>query len=72
MHDGFLVRDFGLYGMSGGPVFDTSATVVGIQGSVTDVRKSTNGTQTIDVQNAAAIRSERIRDLAKAAFVEIP
>lgn len=63
IHDGFLVRDFGLFGMSGGPVFDKDAIVLGMQASVTDPRISTNGTRSITVENAAAIRSNLIRDL---------
>ena len=64
-HDGFLVRDVGLFGMSGGPVFDTSGVVVGMQGSVTQPRASSNGGRTISVENALAIRSGLILDLLK-------
>jgi hypothetical protein len=65
-HDGFSVRDFGLYGMSGGPVFDIKGTVFGIQGSVTQPRVSEGGSgQSITVQNAVAIRSALILDLLK-------
>lgn len=65
-HDGFLVRDLGLYGMSGGPVFDAKGFVFGIQGSVTQPRKSVGSSgETIAVQNALAIRSILILDLLK-------
>ena len=66
-HDGFLVRDFGLFGMSGGPVFDTSGTVLGVQGSVTEPRQSTSGDgkRTIAVENAMVIRSNLILDFIK-------
>jgi S1-C subfamily serine protease len=59
-HNGFLIRDFGLYGMSGGPVVDVNGSVIGMQASVTDPRESTNGTRTITVQNAVAIANARI------------
>lgn len=67
IHDGFLVRDVGLFGMSGGPVFDVNGIVVGMQGSVTQPRisKSSSG-RTISVENAVVIRSGRIRDFLKA------
>lgn len=66
VHEGFLVRDFGLFGMSGGPVFDTSGTVVGIQGSVTTPRVSTSSDgRTISVENALAIRSGLVFDFIK-------
>lgn len=64
-HQGFLVRDFGLFGMSGGPVVDMYGVVVGIQGAVTDPRTSSNGTQTISVQNAMVIQSDLFVALAR-------
>ena len=65
-HDGFLVRDVGLFGMSGGLVFDTHGVVVGMQGSVTPPRVSTHSSgRTISVENALAIRSDLILDLLK-------
>jgi len=65
-HDGFLVRDVGLFGMSGGPVFDTKGVVVGVQGSVTQPRISKNAAgRSISVENAVAIRSNLILDLLK-------
>ena len=65
-HDGFLVRDFGLFGMSGGPVFDTSGMVLGVQGSVTQPRVSTGrGGRSISVENALAIRSNLILEFIK-------
>jgi len=63
-HDGFLVRDVGLFGMSGGPVFDVRGVVVGVQASVTEPRESTNAAgRTISVENAVAIRSDLILEL---------
>jgi S1-C subfamily serine protease len=63
-HDGFLVRDFGLFGMSGGPVFDKAGTVIGMQGSVTAPRVSEGaGGRKITVENAAVIRSGLILEL---------
>lgn len=65
-HDGFLVRDFGLFGMSGGPVFDVKGLVVGIQGSITPPRTSTSpGGRSISVENALAIRSNLMLDSLK-------
>lgn len=64
-HDGFLVRDVSLFGMSGGPVFDPSGVVVGMQGSVTQPRTSSNGQRIISVENALAIRSSLILDVLK-------
>ena len=64
-HDGFSVRDVGLFGMSGGPIFDIDGLVVGMQASVTDPRTSTNGSRTITVENAVAVKSELILDLLK-------
>ena len=65
-HDGFLVRDVGLFGMSGGPVFDVGGTAVGMQGSVTKPRISKNAAgRSISVENAVAIRSNLILNLLK-------
>jgi hypothetical protein len=65
-HNGFLVRDLGLYGMSGGPVFDISGMVFGIQGSVTQPRTSSGGAaSSITVQNAVAVRSSLMLNLLK-------
>lgn len=64
-HEGFLVRDVGLFGMSGGPIFDIEGRVVGMQASVTDPRVSSNGARTITVENAIAIQSSLIEDLLK-------
>jgi S1-C subfamily serine protease len=61
-HRGFLIRDFGLYGMSGGPVVDIHGRVLGMQASVTDPRESTNGSRTITVQNAVAIGGDVIQE----------
>lgn len=63
-HDGFLVRDLGLFGMSGGPIFNVSGKVVGMQGSVTQPRVSSGGGgRSISVENALAIRSELMLSL---------
>lgn len=71
IHDGFLVRDFGLFGMSGGPVFDTGGMVMGMQASVTNPRVSTNGTRSISVENALAVKSSIILDLLKTNGIQI-
>ena len=61
-HDGFLVRDFGLFGMSGGPVIDIDGTVWGIQASVTNPRVSEGpGGRKISVENAIAIKADNIK-----------
>jgi len=71
-HDGFLIRDVGLFGMSGGPVFDVDGIVVGIQGSITDPRVSQNAAgRTIAVENAVAIKSELVIDLANKSKVKL-
>jgi S1-C subfamily serine protease len=62
-HTGFAIRDFGLFGMSGGPVVDINGHVLGMQASITDPRDSTNGIRTITVQNAVAIENSRIIEL---------
>jgi len=73
VHDGFLVRDFGLFGMSGGPVFDVNGTVVGIQASVTKPRESKNADgRKISVENACVIRSNLILDLLEKHQVRLP
>jgi S1-C subfamily serine protease len=65
-HEGFLIRDVGLFGMSGGPIFDKEGVVVGALGSVTPPRISQHETgRTISVENAIAIRSGLILDLLK-------
>jgi len=63
IHDGFLVRDFGLFGMSGGPVFDIDGVVLGMQASVTAPRISEGSDgRKISVENAMVIRSNLILD----------
>lgn len=65
-HDGYLVRDLGLYGMSGGSVFDIRGTIIGMQGSVTSPRTSVGGSGgSISVQNAVIIRSSLISEFLK-------
>lgn len=62
-HEGFLVRDAGLFGMSGGPVFDTEGVLVGMQASVA-TRVSESGTgHSISVDNACVIGSQHIIEL---------
>jgi hypothetical protein len=57
-HTGYLARDVGLFGMSGGPVFDVNGVVVGIQAAVTDRRVSKNADgREIAVENAMVIGS---------------
>lgn len=66
-HDGFLIRDVGLFGMSGGPVFNVNGNIVGMQGSVTKPRESKNSSgRTISVENAVVISSKRISEFLKA------
>jgi len=72
-HDGFLVRDVGLFGMSGGPVFDPDGYVVGIQASVTEPRESKNAAgRKIIVENACAIRGNLILSFLKKQKIKIP
>ena len=70
-HKGFAIRDFGLFGMSGGPVVDINGHVLGMQASVTDPRESTNGTRTIIVQNAIAIANDRVIQLLQDNNIEV-
>lgn len=57
-HPGYLARDVGLFGMSGGPVFDVNGVVVGIQAAVTARRVSKNADgREISVENAIVIGS---------------
>ncbi len=65
VHTGQLIRDVGLFGMSGGPVFDTDGRVFGMQAS-TSQRSSTNGERTINVENAVAVSGNLILALMKA------
>jgi len=64
-HEGYLVRDVGLFGMSGGPVFNKKGEVIGMQGSVTAPRTSSNGDRTISVENAMVISSKILIDTLK-------
>lgn len=62
----FLTRDFGLFGMSGGPVFDRGGRVFGIQSAVTEPRESRGaGGRSIIVENAIVTRNEFLLDLIK-------
>lgn len=63
-HNGFLARDVGLFGMSGGPVFDVTGLVVGVQAAVTDRRVSKNADgREISVENAMVIGSPIVTDV---------
>jgi S1-C subfamily serine protease len=72
-HVGFLARDVGLFGMSGGPIVDPDGYVVGLQAAVTDRRVSTNpdGRQ-ISVENAIAIGSDVVVAFLSAHAIVIP
>jgi len=65
VHSGYLVRDVSLFGMSGGPVFNKKGKVIGVQGSVTSPRTSSNGARAIAVENAMVISSKIIIDTLK-------
>jgi S1-C subfamily serine protease len=70
---GFLARDVGLFGMSGGPVVDPDGYVVGVQAAVTDRRVSTNPDgREISVENALAIGSDVLADFLNAHGVLVP
>jgi S1-C subfamily serine protease len=72
-HVGFIARDVGLFGMSGGPVVDPDGRVVGVQAAVTDRRKSTNPDgREISVENAIAIGSEIVLNFLTAHGIGIP
>jgi serine protease Do len=72
-HVGFLARDVGLFGMSGGPVVDPDGYVVGVQAAVTDRRVSTNPDgREISVENALAIGSDVLADFLNAHGVLVP
>lgn len=61
MHEGFLARDLGLFGMSGGPIFDIDGFLVGMQGSITPQRISEGaGGRRIPVENAMIIKTEYV------------
>ena len=65
----FLTRDFGLFGMSGGPVFD--GKVFGIQSAVTKPRESKGaGGRSIIVENAIVTRNDFLLDLIKKNKIE--
>ncbi len=64
-HNGYPVRDAGLYGMSGGPVFDADGNVVGVQGSIIS-RDSKNAVgQSIAVHNAFSLQMNKFVDLMR-------
>jgi len=61
LHQGFMMTEFSLFGMSGGPVVTTDGAVVGMQASVTNPRVSIGaGGRQIIIENAVAIGSEHI------------
>lgn len=68
----FLTRDFGLFGMSGGPVFDKKGKVVGIQSAVTKPRVSKGaGDRSITVENAIVTTNEFLLKLIKENNIKI-
>jgi serine protease Do len=72
-HVGFLARDVGLFGMSGGPIVDPDGHVVGVQASVTDRRVSKNPDgREISVENAIAIGSEVVANFLASHGVAVP
>lgn len=55
-YDALLMRDFGLFGMSGGPVVDVDGQVVGMQSAVMPPRVSIGGNgRRLTVENGIAI-----------------
>ena len=64
-HNGYLARDTGYFGMSGGPAFDIYGNILGMQGSITNPRISTDasGKISIAVQNAVIIKADIIKKL---------
>jgi S1-C subfamily serine protease len=70
-HDGFMMTEFSLFGMSGGPVVTRDGTVVGMQASITDPRVSEGaGGRRITIENAVAIGSEHIHVLLTQVMTE--
>jgi hypothetical protein len=61
VHDGFLVRDIGLPGMSGCPVFDTSGWALGMQAAVLSRQCVTAAGRKLVVDNALVIRAAHIQ-----------
>lgn len=60
-HEGFMMTEFSLFGMSGGPVVAADGTVVGMQASVTKPRISEGaGGRKISIENAIAIDAQHI------------
>jgi S1-C subfamily serine protease len=61
VHEGFMMTEFSLFGMSGGPVVTPDGTVVGMQASVMHPRVSVGvGGREIRIENAVAVGSEHI------------
>ena len=61
LHDGFMMTEFSLFGMSGGPVVNVLGDVVGMQASVTHPRVSVGaGGRQISIENAVAVGSEHV------------
>ena len=68
-HDGYLVRDMGYFGMSGGPAFDIYGKILGMQGSISH-RINASGNVSIPVQNAVIIKNDVIKKLLNDNSVE--
>jgi S1-C subfamily serine protease len=61
-YDALLMRDFGLFGMSGGPAVDVDGLVVGMQSAVTPTRISIGGEgRRIAVENGIAVTADELR-----------
>lgn len=72
-HVGFIARDVGLFGMSGGPVVDPNGRVVGVQAAVTDRRKSISPDgREISVENAIVIGSDVVNSYLNVNGVAVP
>jgi len=68
-HDGYLVRDMGYFGMSGGPAFDIYGNVLGMQGSITN-RTNASASISISVQNAVIIKNDLIKKILNEQKIE--
>jgi hypothetical protein len=68
-HTGFLVRDMGYFGMSGGPAFDIYGKIIGMQASIIH-RVNASGNLSTVVQNAVIIKNDVIKELLNKFKVE--